>query len=64
MSVQQLNLTLTPIEGYPQEKIDSVIDVTALLTQTIHSYTADELTGLGMDFNVFDWKREGNAALK
>ncbi|KAJ3255395.1 hypothetical protein HK103_006314 [Boothiomyces macroporosus] len=51
MSVQQLNLTLTPIEGYPQEKIDSVID-------TIHSYAADELTGLGMDFNVFDWKRE------
>ncbi|KAJ3320897.1 hypothetical protein HDV06_004793 [Boothiomyces sp. JEL0866] len=51
MSVQQLNLTLTPIEGYPQEKIDSVID-------TIYSFVSDELTGLGMDFNVFDWNRE------
>ncbi|KAI8899161.1 hypothetical protein BC833DRAFT_550752 [Globomyces pollinis-pini] len=50
------NLTLLPIDGFDTQKILSILD-------TMNNFVHEELTGLGMEFNVFDFTFEGQLGL-
>ena len=49
----EMNLELSPLlPNYPKERIDAILGV-------ITQFEQEQVPGLGMDFNVFDWKEHG-----